>query len=184
MKKIKPPTAYRIQTLRLQAGYSQEQLAEKVNVSLDTVKAWENGRRTPTGKNIEKLCRVLHTKEEYILNGDTSFDQLISQWDKENTPSIKFIQLATSLGFFQYSDLDDAEVNEKDEQNYIEYNRLYEERKKKIMKKEEIKVVLHSAENRIIENFETGEIIVHAKSEADLEKAYQHLINRGIIENG
>lgn len=181
MKRIKPAVADRIQTLRIQKGYSQEQLAEKLGVSLDTVKGWESGRRTPKGDNMKHLCLVLHTKEEYILNGDDSFSRTLPKWDKVHRPIIQFIQTAVSLDFFHYSDPSDSEKSQKEENDYIAYNKQYEERQVNKMKKEEIKVILNATENRIIDSFETGEIIIYAVSEADVEKGFQHLMNRGII---
>lgn len=44
-----------IKKLRSQLGLSQVSFAEKVGVSLDTIKSWEIGRRTPTGAYVEML---------------------------------------------------------------------------------------------------------------------------------
>ena len=181
MKKIKPPVADRIQTLRIQEGYtSQEMLAEKLGVTLDTVKAWEIGRRTPKGKNMEHLCRVLHTKEEYILNGDDSFNKTLQHWNKEHNPIIQFIHTAISIGFFHYSDPSDFERSQKEENDFIDYNKQYEERNEVIkMKANDVKIV-KSDKNYVSENFETGEITIYADSLDGLRKAYNILKNHGI----
>lgn len=40
-------------------GWSQEQLAERANVSLSTVRDFEKGRRTPIRNNLEAMAKAL-----------------------------------------------------------------------------------------------------------------------------
>lgn len=46
-----------IQKLRKSLGYTQEEMAAALNVSLDAVSSWEQGRRKPGGP-AEKLIQV------------------------------------------------------------------------------------------------------------------------------
>lgn len=62
-------TGKRITELRKQVGLSQDELAEKANVSRQTVYRWESDNRTPDGENIKSLCKILGTDAEYILHG-------------------------------------------------------------------------------------------------------------------
>lgn len=51
---IKPTNVIRyeiadVKAIRAELNVSQKELAQAINVSLDTVKSWEQGRRNPTG---------------------------------------------------------------------------------------------------------------------------------------
>ena len=70
MKKIKTPTAYRIQTLRLKAGYSQEQLAEKADIGVMYLGEIERGVKMPSMKIFIKLVETLDVSADYILRNE------------------------------------------------------------------------------------------------------------------
>lgn len=59
----------RLKHLR-EGRYSQEDLAEKLNVHNNTISKWENGSQVPRVKNVAELARVLGTTPAYLL-GDT-----------------------------------------------------------------------------------------------------------------
>lgn len=52
---------------RKKAGYSQKSFAEYFDVSLDTVKNWEQGRKVPEIKTIERLCAEFGCEPDYLL---------------------------------------------------------------------------------------------------------------------
>jgi transcriptional regulator with XRE-family HTH domain len=57
----------KIRTLRLQNGYSQEQLAEMTGVTKRTVRNWETGGKYPRSQALyEKLAAALSCSEEYL----------------------------------------------------------------------------------------------------------------------
>lgn len=47
-----------IRMFRERAGLTQLQLAEKVNISLDSVRRYENGEREPRWSDISAMCEV------------------------------------------------------------------------------------------------------------------------------
>ena len=56
---------------RLREGrYSQEELAEMLNVHSVTISKWENGVQEPRAKKVAELARILGTTTAYLL-GDT-----------------------------------------------------------------------------------------------------------------
>ena len=55
-------------TLRKNKKISQEQLAELVDVSRQSVSKWELGESYPTVENIFKLCNVLNCKMNELIN--------------------------------------------------------------------------------------------------------------------
>ncbi|AQS67965.1 helix-turn-helix domain-containing protein [Streptomyces pactum] len=59
---LPPPTARR--RLRETAALTQAQLAERVGVTRETVRAWESGRTTPRGRKREAYAKLLNTLAE------------------------------------------------------------------------------------------------------------------------
>lgn len=59
----------RIQSLRKSKSLSQEQLAEKLNVSRQAVSKWESGSSVPDTEKIILLSDCLNTTTDYLLKG-------------------------------------------------------------------------------------------------------------------
>ena len=63
----------RINQLRKLAGMTQEQLAEKLNVSRQTVSKWEAGTTLPDLESIIKIVKIFHVSlDDLLLEGDNS----------------------------------------------------------------------------------------------------------------
>jgi len=60
--------AQRLRFFRKKARLTQEELAEKIQISLMTLKRWEWNERQPRIDDIQKLCEVLHVSEADLLN--------------------------------------------------------------------------------------------------------------------
>ncbi|MCX4249738.1 MAG: helix-turn-helix transcriptional regulator [Bacilli bacterium] len=58
--------------LRKSAKMSQEKLAEKMNVSRQSVSKWENGESYPEMEKIMKLCSIFHCKINDLVHEDMS----------------------------------------------------------------------------------------------------------------
>lgn len=58
----------KIHDLRKAKGLSQEELAEKVGVSRQTISKWESGSMQPTFDNIMLLCSTLGAEVEYFTD--------------------------------------------------------------------------------------------------------------------
>ena len=182
--------ANRIKTLRKENGWTQSKLAELSGISLTSVKQYETKKRIPDNYCINALAAVFHVSPFYLL-GETDFrnererqqakwkeyDSLHQEDLKRIRKELQFTKSAEALGFYHQG----TEEPEKDYEEYIAYNRMYQERKEGMKTRSEIKVITGLKENRIIENFETGEITIQAISEEDVEKGFQQLIKRGII---
>lgn len=54
---------------RKEKNYTQEQLAQKLQVSNKTISKWENGRSMPDYAVINDLCEVLDISVSELLNG-------------------------------------------------------------------------------------------------------------------
>lgn len=60
-------TGQKIYNLRKQYGYSQEELAEKLNVSRQSVSKWENGSSIPEITKIIELSNLFNVTTDYLL---------------------------------------------------------------------------------------------------------------------
>lgn len=84
----------RIISLRKAQQLSQEEIADKIGVSRQSVSKWETDACAPDAYNLIALAKVLDTSVEYIVTGKTSVDTK-PQTKKE---SVEMKNLAT-LGF-------------------------------------------------------------------------------------
>lgn len=62
--------AEKILTARAQAGMTQDELAEKVQVSRRSIAAYERGETVPRKSTILKLGKVLNVSTEYLSNDE------------------------------------------------------------------------------------------------------------------
>lgn len=61
--------AERIQYLRKQKGYSQEELADRMGVSRQAVSKWESGQSMPDLEKIIVMSNLFEVTTDYILKG-------------------------------------------------------------------------------------------------------------------
>lgn len=71
-------------SLRKKQGLSQEALAEKLNVSRQTISRWENGSAQPDASNILQLSKLFEVTADYLLNDDCQSD--------DDTPKVQAIK--------------------------------------------------------------------------------------------
>ncbi|MBN1521012.1 MAG: helix-turn-helix transcriptional regulator [Candidatus Aureabacteria bacterium] len=57
-----------LKKLRLYAGYNQRQVAQKLGVSVSTISSWENGKKLPYGKNLQKVIDFFSITEADIFS--------------------------------------------------------------------------------------------------------------------
>ena len=54
--------------LRRQHGISQEELADKINVTRQAVSKWETGSTVANSENITALCKLFNVSADYFLD--------------------------------------------------------------------------------------------------------------------
>ena len=59
--------ADKIMSLRKQNGWSQEELAEQLNVSRQSVSKWESGTSIPDIEKIIKMSQLFYVSTDYLL---------------------------------------------------------------------------------------------------------------------
>ena len=64
----------RISSLRKAQQISQEEIADKIGVSRQSVSKWETDACAPDAYNLIELAKALNTSVEYIVTGETSVD--------------------------------------------------------------------------------------------------------------
>lgn len=62
--------------LRKKCGWSQEELAEKMNVSRQSISKWEGAQSVPDLEKILKLCEVFGVSTDYLLKDDIEEEEI------------------------------------------------------------------------------------------------------------
>ena len=76
--------------LRKQAGLSQEQLAEKLNVSRQAVSRWENGETMPETAKVIQLGKLFEVSLDYLLTDETEkTPPVVGAPEVEGAPSLR-----------------------------------------------------------------------------------------------
>lgn len=81
----------KLKEARKQAGLSQEQLSEKLNISRSAVAKWETDKGIPDVDNLKALSQLLDVSIDYLLNDGEDLDKAVikepidlSQYGKGN----------------------------------------------------------------------------------------------------
>lgn len=72
-----------IKTLREEAGYSQAQLAKKLDVTRSSVNAWEMGLSTPTTHYVVELAKIFHVSTDYLLGLESQRHIVLEGYSKK-----------------------------------------------------------------------------------------------------
>ena len=68
----------KIVQLRKANSWSQEDFAEKMNVSRQAISRWENGTALPDAQNVLQISKLFKVTTDYLLNDDFEDDGDIS----------------------------------------------------------------------------------------------------------
>ncbi len=79
----------KLKKLRLQAGFTQKQLAEKIGVTKSVISYYELHERCPSPEVLIKLARIFHVTTDYILGIETKQFLNVSDLNDED---IQFLQ--------------------------------------------------------------------------------------------
>ncbi|UXV31611.1 helix-turn-helix transcriptional regulator [Mammaliicoccus sciuri] len=60
-----------ISLLRTKNGWTQQKLADALQVSKQSISYWETGRKAPKMKKIEEMAKLFDVSVSYILDGET-----------------------------------------------------------------------------------------------------------------
>ena len=94
------PFAEKIQKLRKQKGISQEELAEILGVSRQSVSKWESGTSMPEIEKIVELSRIFSASTDYLLKDENEPENesaIFSKGDSGKDRNVPIISAALSL---------------------------------------------------------------------------------------
>ncbi len=74
----------KIYQLRKQSNMSQEEVAEKLNISRQALSRWENGSAQPAANNIVEISKLFEVTTDYLLNDEYQSD--------EDIPAVKEVK--------------------------------------------------------------------------------------------
>ncbi|MDE6750967.1 MAG: helix-turn-helix transcriptional regulator [Lachnospiraceae bacterium] len=84
-----------IYTLRKEKGFSQEQLAEKVNVTRQTISNWELGETSPNPEQLKLLSGALNKSIDELVGNDLTY--ILKEECDVNAKSIIRIYIALAF---------------------------------------------------------------------------------------
>ena len=82
----------KLQTLRLKYGYSQKQVAEKLEISPSIVSGYETGERTPSTDVLLSLSQIYHCSTDYLLGKESTNPPIILDVEGLTDGQIQAIQ--------------------------------------------------------------------------------------------
>ena len=85
--------SYKIVKLRKANGWSQEYLAEKLNVSRQAISRWESATAQPDATNILQLSKLFGVTTDYLLNDDYESDNDLPKVNQINSDVIQQIMI-------------------------------------------------------------------------------------------
>lgn len=86
----------RIYQRRKSLGMTQEQLAEMLNVSIQTISYTEQGTKAMRPENLVKLSRALNVSTDYILTGETpptTADTIAKKLSQLSSEEMVFVEM-------------------------------------------------------------------------------------------
>ena len=88
---------------RKRAGMTQEQLAERLNITRQAVSKWESGQAVPDVETVQRICAVLETQPNELLWGQIDSKQKAVKEEKSGIISqfaivARFLMVALICG--------------------------------------------------------------------------------------
>lgn len=88
-----------LKKLRLKSGYTQKEMAEKLDIAYQNYQRYENGKVIPRPDMVKKLASLFDVSSDYIQGRDDGLEQIINIIN-ENSPTEEdkraIVQLITS----------------------------------------------------------------------------------------
>lgn len=87
----------RVSERRKELGMTQEQVAEKMDVSVQMISNLELGRKAIRPENLVKICSILSTSADYLLTGKHNESELLDLTHKMSKLSQKHQSIIKEL---------------------------------------------------------------------------------------
>lgn len=93
--------ADKIITLRKKNGWSQEELAEMVHVSRQSVSKWEGAQSVPDLEKIILLSQIFGVSTDYLLKEEMEEEEYVPTTDVEVTGEVRKVSMEEAAAFLQ-----------------------------------------------------------------------------------
>ena len=80
--------ADKITTLRIKAGWSQEELAEQLGVTRQSVSKWEGAQSVPDMDKVVQMSRLFGVTTDFLLKDELSEEEDYTRENKAKSPVI------------------------------------------------------------------------------------------------
>ena len=97
----------RIKAIRKTLGFTQQELADRLNIQRGSIASYETGRISPSCSTISLICRELNVSEEWLRNGagdmfipvpiDEEIDSFVTNAKKDNGFKKRLISVLARL---------------------------------------------------------------------------------------
>ncbi|MEG9430328.1 MAG: helix-turn-helix transcriptional regulator [Christensenellaceae bacterium] len=94
----------RLKELRIEKGYTQKNIADKLSRTITCISDWERGRTEPDISDLKKLSQILNTSVDYLIENSNDFDKIIENKissDNFTSEEIKMIKKIRLLGPYE-----------------------------------------------------------------------------------
>ncbi len=85
--------ADKIILLRKKSGWSQEELAEKLNVSRQSISKWEGAQSVPGMDKIIQLSEIFGVSTDYLLKDSIELEEYVAQESKSEESSVRYVSM-------------------------------------------------------------------------------------------
>lgn len=120
MREAKVDTGKRLKKLRESLGYTQEKMAEVLEVSVTLYKKMEKGSYNISVKTLRRLKEKFNVSIDYIMFGEQISFNHIWMLMQSSQNSVKLKLLLRLLAYFQ-KDCREYFVEKKQDEEYMEY---------------------------------------------------------------
>ena len=97
-KKLFEDIGKRVKKRRIELGYTQEYLAEKMDVSIQMISGTESGKKALKLENFIKFCEILETTPDYLIKGRDPASILIEEMKQLTDTQIERINAVIKQG--------------------------------------------------------------------------------------
>ena len=97
----------RINAIRKTLGFTQQELADRLNIQRGSIASYETGRISPSCSTISLICREFNVSEEWFRHGtgdmfisvpsDEAIDSFVSKAKKDNGFKKSFLSTLSKL---------------------------------------------------------------------------------------
>lgn len=99
MENIKMIFADKLIELRKKAGLTQEELAEKMNVSRQAIAKWEGMQSVPELSKMIKLSELFGVSTDYLLKDEVETDEAVGDIKDTNVPPLRRVSMEEANAF-------------------------------------------------------------------------------------